>query len=300
MKNMNFIVKMKKTIFGFAAVLLALVFGGCEDSAPTDYLPQTFVEGYLIVGSPIAGIMIYTTQPTSSDYSRENAAIKDAEVTVSVGNQDYKLDYKSGDNPGYAYIDENIKVDPSKKYKLRIVLKDGTLITSETTTPQTFSWTREPKPLYYYPQDTLHLYQVDSLDIAWNRFGDVAFYMLSIKCLDTLEYGKYLPAPTSEMNRRTYNIISKMEDESQYKNMTSWAFISNIETPSVWAAFKWFGKQKVSIYAPDYNMLSWFVSIGLVNSPFYDENFNSIHGGIGVFGSAAVIEKDIFLFKNQQ
>lgn len=288
-----------KLLLSISLLVMSLGLFSCEDAIEPDYVKQTFVEGYLIVGRPIEGIMVYNTVPTSSKYNRQNAIIRDAEVTVSTEGKSYNLTYKEGSNPGYAFADESIVVQPEKLYSLKIKLKDGSELTGQTFTPNTINWVRPPKPIFNYPKDTVNLPQVDSLDIEWTKVANRAFYLIRIQCLDSLDYGKYLPQPTDEKNRRAYNIMSKMDDGSYYKNLSAWAFIANTKTPTVWASFKWFGKHNLAVYCPDDNMLNWFVNTFFTNSSISNENLNSIKGGVGVFGSASVTEVESFMLKNQ-
>lgn len=294
---------MKKLInkISFIAIMLmfAMSFNACEDAAPTDYIPKPFVEGYLIVGKPIEGIMVYMTQPTNVVYNRGISTVKDAQVTVTVDDQVYTLQYKDGETPGYAFGAKSVLVLPNKKYKLNIIMKDGSIVSGETLTPGTMEWIREPKPMFHYPQDTMKLPRIDSLDIEWTKVPDRSFYLVRVKALDTLEYGKYLAQPSNEMNRRTYSILEKMDDGTFYKNLTGWGFIANTQSPTVWMSFKWFGKHTVAMYCPDDNMMNWFINIGFNHSSISNNNLKSIVGGEGVFGSASMIEKEVFMFKNQ-
>lgn len=294
--------KMKNISMLMAILFLALFLNSCEDSDPGNYIAETYVEAYLIVGQPIEKIMVYKTLPTNVKYTKSSAMIKDANVIISVEGTEYPLVYT--DN-GYEYADKSVKVLPKKKYELKIVLNDNvdiskrTVITGETNTPDVFQWVREPKPIFHYPQDTLKLPRIDSLDLEWTSLPDNPFFLLRVTCIDTLEYGKYLTNPTTEMNRRAYNINNKINEETNYKNITSWAFIANTKTPTVWNAFKWFGKQEVAILCPDFNMINWFVNVHFTNSSYTTELLNSVKGANGVFGSASIIEKEFFLIKNQ-
>jgi hypothetical protein len=227
--------------------------------------------------------------------------IKDADVKLTHNGTTLTLIYRDGDKPGYYNPDPNLKVLPEIKYQIIINTVDGKLITSETTTPKRIvGWVREPKDIFYYPQDTLSLPKVDSLDIEWEHIQGVNFYLLNVTAKDSTNYGRYLNPPTDEPNRRAYNALSGMEGmEAWYRNLSNWNFIANSTTPTVWMAFKWFGPQEVSIYNPDPNMLNWFLNLFFTGSTENNELLNSVNGGIGVFGSCSKIKKDVFLYKNQ-
>ena len=40
------------------ALQLILVLSGCEDPVPNDYIPENYVEAYLLVGEPIKNIIV--------------------------------------------------------------------------------------------------------------------------------------------------------------------------------------------------------------------------------------------------
>lgn len=285
---------------------IAIIFGlisfvvSCEDPAPTDYIQEKYVEGYLIVGQPIEGIILKNTQAITDKYDYENSLIKDAVVKLTFEGKAVTLDYRDGDIPGYYFADSQEIVKPDVVYELHIETTDGKIITASTKTPKVFQWIDEPKSILYYPQDTLKLPAVDSLQISWTPVDGVEFYLVRTKHLDTLNYGKYLNPPTDEPNRRCFNFLSKNEEwDFSYKNVTNWGLIGNTKSAAVWFAFKWFGPQTVAILNPDKNLLDWFKNIYFNQSSATEPILNSVKGAYGVFGSASMVEKEIFLVKNQ-
>ncbi|MGE5480175.1 MAG: DUF4249 family protein [Chloroflexota bacterium] len=291
---------MKNIAFKLTLAIVALVvigsLQGCGDDAPNDYQPKVYVEGYLIVDQPLEGIKVTYTQSIRDSFELERAMIKDAQVILKINGEPHTLAYQSGEKPGFALA--GAVVLPETTYELEIRTKAGEVVTGKTLTPERIQWTVEPKANIHYPQDTMKLGPVDSLEIGWTRAKGIDFYLISVECLDTLNYGKYLPAPTNEMNRRCYNFNINGEEE-MYRYKTTWGFISNSKSPTVWTAFKWFGPQRVTVYAADYNMCQWFVNMYFTGSTATHEKTNSVTGGVGVFGSAALATKDVFLYKNQ-
>jgi hypothetical protein len=294
MKNINNYLKIT-ILIGFISIIAS-----CEDPVPNDYIQEKYVEGYLIVGEPIRGIMLRNTQAISEKYNPESGLIKDALVQLTFEGKTITLEYQDGETPGYFYPDLDDTVKAETLYELYISTPDGKIITSSTKTPKTFAWIDEPKSQIYYPQDTLALEKVDSLKISWTPVEGVNNFLVRTKNLDTLNYGKYLTPATDEPNRRCYNFLSKNADfDFMYKNVTNWGLIANTETAAVWFAFKWFGRQTIAMFNPDPNMLNWFMNVFFTHSTQTDPLLNSIKGGYGVFGSASIIEKEIFLYKNQ-
>ncbi len=294
MKNLNNYLKIAIFV-GFISIIAS-----CEDPAPNDYIQDKYVEGYLIVGEPIRGIILRNTQSISDKYNPESGLIKDAVVQLTYEGKTITLEYQDGETPGYYYPDLDDTVKAETLYELKITTPDGKIITSSTKTPKTFEWIDEPKTPFYYPQDTLALEAVDSLKISWTKVEGVNYFLVRTKHLDTLNYGKYLTPATDEPNRRCYNFLSKNKDfDFTYKNVTNWGLIGNTETAAVWFAFKWFGLQTLAMFNPDANMLNWFKNLYFTQSTSTDPLLNSIKGGYGVFGSASIIEKEVFLYKNQ-
>jgi hypothetical protein len=287
---------------------LSTFFVACEDSAPFEYQEQRYVEGYLIVDKPIGPIGVLKTMPMDQKYDRTKAHIKDAIVTISVDDKEYQLEFvdEPGKDLGYYLRDESVIVEPMKRYNLKVVDGDNTY-TGTTFTPTRIGWTLPPRPQLQFPLDTVNLPGNPDYDLAWekeDKSDKNNFYLLMVKPLDTLNYGTYLNPPTQEMNRRNYHPFfnsgdggeDENEDENYYE-LTTLNLIANDATPTVWLAFKWFGKQDIQVFLADANMLKWFIMTWQQST--YDPNFGSIENGMGCFGSASVISGETFLLKNQ-
>jgi hypothetical protein len=293
-----------KNIINYSKLLLitaiSVIFVACEDPVPNDYIEDKYVEAYLLVDKPIENIVLKRTQPLNQKYASENAMIKDAIVKLSYEGKTIQLSYRDGENPGYYYADESELVKPEVLYELHITTSDGKVITASTRTPKRFDWVDEPKSRFHYPADTLNLPAVDSLKISWTPVEGVDYFLIRTKHLDTLNYGKYLEPPTDEPNRRCFNFLSKIKEwDFTYKNVTNWGLIGNTQTAAVWFAFKWFGKQTVTVFNADRNMLNWFINLYFNQTTATEPLMNSVNGAYGVFGSASFVEKEVFLYKNQ-
>lgn len=292
--------KSKKHLNKIKSILILLVIGlgiySCEDSAPLDYIPQYFVEAYLVVGEPINNIKLMRTQPLADSFIYKNSFITDAEIFLKSENQLIQLIPHPDIFQGYYNPDTSVLVKPNTKYNIEIRLKDGKIITGETTTPGVIKWKRQLPQLIFYPIDTLKLPANDTLKLAWEQVQGTIVYFIRVKSLDTLEYGKYLFPPTDEKNRR---IVRPWErgNSAEYNEITRWGFIPNTETPVVWNAIKWYGLNEVSILAPDYNFLRWFLQYQRKGQ--IDPLLGSVNGAIGVFGSYSEIRTTTFVVKNQ-
>lgn len=291
--------KNTKYIISFLITFAALLFiSGCEDLPPDKYIPETYVEAYLIVDEPIENIIVMTSQPLSSSFTYDESLVSDAEVRITdENNTEYILEFRDSNEVGYYLPDTTVLVQPETEYTLEITLGDGTVITGETTTPARFDWIRPPKDIIQYPKDTLSLPEVDSLEIEWENASGAIWYLLRIRCADTLDYGIYLDnVSNDELNRRIERPWSRRE--RFYNDVSRWVgAIPNNKTPLVWTTLKWFGRTEVSVYAPDFNFLQWFIHYQ--RTGIYEPILGSVEGGIGVFGSASVIRKESFVLKNQ-
>ncbi|MGQ9819394.1 MAG: DUF4249 family protein [Candidatus Kapaibacteriales bacterium] len=274
-------------IFVFSFLLLF----GCEDPVPTDYIPQYYVEAFLIVDQPIDLIRIQRTQPINDTFKLSNALVKDAVVKILVDEKELLLNYRDTGNidfRGYYYFDTSYKVEPNKIYKLEVITADGKKITGVTQTPERFQWTKLPPDTLIFPTDTINFKDKQPVKIKWTPVTNMFYYFVVSHCLDTLEYGKYLNPPLELKNRRIYRPNPNIDAD-----VTNWDAIPNTEYQIFWLLFKWYGKHKIYVYAPDFNYLRWVLQHfrGSQINPL----LSSVDGAIGVFGSASRISSNIFL-----
>ncbi|MFZ1729498.1 MAG: DUF4249 family protein [Bacteroidota bacterium] len=278
--------------------LAATLVTACEDQPPTDYVPVPFLEAYLQVGEPIDNIVVAVSQSLTVAFDYASMMAPDASVIISANGIDYPLQYVVKDGVGsYSYPDSTYRVLPETRYSIRVQMADGTLMSAETTTPARIEWTIPPRAVLQYPQDTTVLMSPDSLRISWTS-GTTPEYIIRAKVLDTLGYGEYLTPAVSEINERTNNIPFENSDSPTFYTKTRWGFIQVNQAPTVWSAFRWYGRNEIAILAPDKAMLDWFKATqwGGRSVEFRPE-YSNIRGGIGVFGSASVIVQEVFVQK---
>jgi hypothetical protein len=287
----------KFQFMSFLLIASGALFNSCGDPVPTDYVEDYIIEGYMLVGDPIQNIRIMRTLPISDSFKLENSLIKDANVIIKANDgKSYPLQFRNEKGrEGYFYTDSTELVKPKTYYKLEVNLSNGKFMSGETTTPDTFAWKSTVKDTIYYPKDTINLPFVDSLVIHWEPEPNSTYYLLMVKCLDTLEYGKYLTPVIDEKNRRIWKPWA--DEDRYYFDQTNYTFIPATSVPVVWGIFKWYGKHEIKIFAPDYNMFNWYKNYMIKGS--FDPINSSINGGKGVFGSASYIHSEFFLVKNQ-
>jgi len=294
-----FSARIMKSIPGlFAVVVFAMLASGCEDEPPTDYVPMPYVEAYLFVDRPITNVVVAISQPLTSPYTYGNGSVADAQVTITGGGKTYTLQYHEINGAGsYFYPDTNEVIQPDTEYNLEVRLKDGKVLTAATLTPQRIAWVAAPKDVAQYPSDTVRLPLVDSLAISWTK-GNNSEYLVRVTRLDTLNYGAYLTPPTGEMNERT-NANGEDSESRDIYSSAMWGFLQATTAPMVWRAFRWYGMNEVAIIAPDKHFLNWFKLTQFSGNPatFNDQFSNIRGGGVGVFGSGAIVTKNLFLLK---
>lgn len=280
----------------FVLILISFIiaFSGCEDSASTDYTSDVIIEGFLLVDQPIDNITVMMSQPINSNFNYSKSLIRDAKVRIIGDNQVFNLVIDPVGERGYYNPDNNYLVKPHTEYKLEVEI-NGKVVTGKTITPNRVSWVNRTPKIIQYPKDTLKL--PSTYNISWTKVDTTFNYIIQIKCLDTLNYGKYLLPATNEMNRRAYNMNTKDHD-GPFHEMSMKFMISNTETSVVWFGFIWFGLHEVTLYSPDENMAKWFLQQTQVNQ--YEPLLNSLDNGKGCFGSASCVKDTTFVLKNQQ
>lgn len=289
---------MKKIkLYILPVLFIAFIITACEDAPPLDYVKKYYLEAYIFVGDPIKNIKVLATQPLSDSFNYTKSLIKDANVVIKSGNNTYPLVYDFDKNSGYYYSDTNFRIKELTEYTIEVTFKDGSSMKGTTNTPQSIVWTKVPTgELLYYPLDSLKM-PPDTNKLEWKAIPGTLYYIVSLKCLDTLEYGKYLTPVSNEMNRR---IVRPWEspESPEYLETTRWGIIPTNSSAVLWNAFKWYGKSDLKIYNPDYNFLMYFIQYQRTGS--FDAKLSNIKGdGFGIFASAAYIQKDFFLIKNQ-
>ncbi|MDX9759213.1 MAG: DUF4249 family protein [Bacteroidota bacterium] len=283
----------------FPAIALVLIgLTACEDQPPTDYVAMPFLEAYLIVGEPIENVVVAVSQPITERFEYARMMAAGAEVVISGDDREFVLQYHEDDGVGsYHFPDSTYRVRPETTYDIQVRMPDGSVLQAETTTPTRIDWMVEPRDVLQYPEDTTQLFSPDSLRIAWTR-GNSIEYIIRVTALDTLGYGMYLSPPTEEINSRTNNLQFEDPGDPQFYTKIRWGFIQANQAPTVWAAFRWYGRNEVAILAPDKALLDWFKATQWGGrSVEYREQYSNVRGGLGVFGSATVITKEVFLRK---
>jgi hypothetical protein len=298
-----------KTTLALSLTLAFFLLTACEDAPPTDYVARPFIQGYLLVGEPIQDIVVALSQPIDQVYDYPGSIVHGAEVSIEFDGQTLPLRFREGPGGGsYHSTDSSMRVLPGTTYRLLVRMPDGGIVRAETTTPQDIDWVLEPPARLMYPKDTTRLAASDSLRMRWTPGGNTE-YLVRVMVLDTVDYGRYFVPPTVEENARTGGSSSgggpgsggRGEKGAVNYSVTRWTFVAQDRYQIPWTAFSWYGRHEVTVFAADHWFLEWFKSVQFSRlSPEYDPQESNIVGGLGVFGSAAVIRKELFLLKNER
>jgi hypothetical protein len=288
-------------LYMFSTATLVLLWSGCGSPVIQEYVEATAVQGYLIVGEPMTNILISRTGEVQDSFALTKQVISDADVRIRLGSREFRLTFqRDGTGGTYALADTSVKVLPDTVYSLSIRLQSGQELTATTRTPPQIQWTRSPRPIIQYPKDSTNFATPDSLGIAWKRVGNQVEYIIGVRCLDTLNYGKYLNPKTAEGNRRTYRPPFLGGAGGSNPERTDWTYTQGTGSRLTWTDFRWFGAHEVTIYAPDQNFVNWYKLTRFGGSnPQYNPLLGSVKGGYGVFGSASVARTSVLLLKNQ-
>jgi len=281
-----------------AVLLLALTVVACEDPVPNDYVPEIYVEGFVIAGRPLSRVKVAKTLPLTMPYSAKDAAIKDAEVIVLENGNPITMQFVDDTLGGYyRAADTSFRVKHNSEYILTVRALGTTLqATARTLAP--FDWTAPPRDTIMYPGKENETKQYDSLKISWQGQTGVGLYVLGIECLDTNGYGSYLVPPTSDTNTRIRD--EEFDDGTLIANETfryGFALVSN--SPVVWRAFKWYGQHSIHVLSGDGAFQEWFQMVGGGRRSQYDYRLSNMTGGLGVWAGASEIESPLFLKKKQ-
>lgn len=286
------------TLMTIAILAMSFFVTGCADPIPDDYVPEIVIEGFLIGGEPISHLRIYQSQRLNDTFNLSKASIRNAQVTLLEDGVPIAIQFVDDSSGGmYLPTDTSFRVKYGTKYNIT-VRAIGKVATATANTLNAFSWLKPPADTLHYPGAANELTPVDSLGISWTGQSGIQRYIIGVQCLDTSGYGKYLSPPTTELNERVRK--KDYEDGTSIANeATRYGFSMSANTPVVWAAFKWYGKQSLVVYAGDEAFQEWFSLVAFGQRSQYDYKLSNVSGGLGVFAGAAKIESPIFLVKKK-
>ncbi len=269
------------------------LFGPSEDHV-------VVVDAILMVDAPMPPIDLRRTAAPGTAYSREAAALADARVTVSSG--DDVLDYRPDPaTPGrYLPPDGAPAVAPDTAYELRVVDAEGPEVRATTLTPSRVRIAElvlmdedleqelrrlrlfDEGDVYQAPENQIE-YTVGVLEVRLQSAGAAASYQFGINNLE---------------NASSLLIESDFFDEEEDRERSETSPLLRLDGAALflpWDGIFYAGRHKIKLFAVDRN---WF---DLVRTDNVDANRETgeagqgfqrplfhIENGIGLFASAAV------------
>lgn len=269
-------------------VLLVILISGCEKNitAP-DFQNEMTVFGFLWGERYLTedqAIMIGYTKPIREYYEWEEAAIKDADVTLfDMTTGDTTTLVMSDNKLGY-YYNESLLIQPRHTYKLTIVV-DGKTVTSTTTVPPVLQINTNLKT------DNVNVDTYEGLGVRYPIFvnceDEDQVLLIDMFCNEDWEDARYVTKIFGQ---------EKPNDEDDYsgggngepRHIMGYGPLKGMEYNEANASYiiDWYssmlvfwGSYTMMCIAPDDNYNTYYTT------PEYPEFKCGVEGGIGVFGS---------------
>ncbi len=289
--------------------LFALVVGllsSCDSGGLDDFVPQVVLSGVLIAGEPLAPINLALTGPIGAAYDPLAQAINDAEVTLTLTQQDgttvelpYQLSSRGDGLYVYAELTEDVPVIGGATYRIEAIVPGfPDPVSAETIVPTAFA-VATPLP------DTV-FYQVGEspkMDVTPSFYpGRQNVYVFNVRAR---EFQNFEPTPFAAdlIADRNVNPIDLREANSPLINEGNYDINpdGSVRVSIVWLAFNFYGPQRVLITAVDDALIHFLESQSIqflptTLSPGEIPNVvSNVQNGVGVFGSVAQVSSFTFL-----
>ncbi len=267
---------------------ISIVFMGCDKNpADPEYDKEIVVYGYLYGNEPLSeehAITVFYSQPVYDYYDKSEAAIRNADVTITeTGSGKTTVLVESATQPGYYYNDD-LMIEPEKTYALNINTGDQQ-VSSVTTVPallkmETDLSTTEVnteyqtelglrKPVYLEHKDPE---QIIFIEMFCNETYENAEYIYPFSDSHNFpdDQEEYDGGKNSEPRRIWASMKLKDLESSDYDNKPVISWYN--------AMIVFFGSNTMQIAAIDENLQHY-------NYREHPELEGGIVGGIGLFGS---------------
>ena len=299
--------------------MILLGFGCSTERNPRDLLAPgqvgiVVVDAQLLVGKSMPRIRLAVTQSPEEPYVRGLAGLDGASVTVASSAGDTIRYEATSAEPGmYGPAEEppGYLVLPNTTYSLRVVARDGAIVTAETTTPDRFTvreWALLDEPTLalrrrlatrdelgddgdsvYAAEANQLIYQDGLLEARFDRGSALAFQL----GLFSRDAGSPIVIDADFLNA---------EDLARLERETSWPPVDAVEDAIrlPWYAVFFEGRYDIKVFSVDRN---WYdlarslqsfgnstIGFGSTAGDDFERPIFHVNGGIGLFGSAAMDE----------
>ncbi len=283
--------------------ILIGMFGwaGCDQVAPVSFTPEYVVESYQIAGEPLQPVWLTRTMPINAVYVPDSVRVRGAQVRIALldaqGLPERWYPYEEHtDTPGY-YVPiplvRRARVQPLRTYRLEAQMPDGTLLTAETTVPDTFRVLgANLDSVRYQSEVRLELFMTRS-----EYPGRQAVYIITTEALEPTEEN-LTPLGRALYEDSTFTLEelrvsgSPILNEANYREMPD----GTLRLRLPWLAVLFYGPNRVTISALDDNLYDLIRTQsvqqgGSTLSPGeIPAVLEHVSGGRGVFGSYARVQ----------
>ena len=275
--------------YGFILLLLLIIFACGKSPNTPDYQQEVAVFGFLWGNKPMSAdraIMIAYTQPINKTYDFSQAAIQDANVTITDINSGKVYTLKDTETSGF-YFNDSLIPQPKMEYVLNIEVDDK-IVTATTIVPPIFSTETnlnrdkvdsvyhddlsKNNPIFIECEDPEQLVVVDMYcNESWENAEYISPFWGQEKPRDAGEYGG------NDGNSEPRHIIAS----AKFRDLLSFANYQGRHVIDWYSSMiVFFGSNTMQVMAIDDNYYNF------ININEYPELQSGVNGGIGVFGSA--------------
>jgi hypothetical protein len=279
---------MNKAIMVIAVAALLVICACSKNPTEPDYQKEIAVYGFLWTDQPLAkqhAVSITWTRPIASYYDPSEAAVKNAQITLTDNNSGriYPL-YQDEARPGF-YYNDSLFIHPQTVYSL-LVQAEGRTVMAETTTPGRITLATElsrtsvntvtPKNLGY------------EKPVQVNGGSPNQMMLVDISCQETYENAEYInsfgpnkyPEDQEEYDGGRDGGPKRIQALLKYDDLISDEYAGQHTIYWYGSMLVFYGSHNMQILAIDGNYHSYL----------YKENptlSSGVKGGIGVFGSVS-------------
>lgn len=282
---------MKATSSIFIALLILM--SGCDIYKQDDYKERYVVESYLIAQRPLSTVKLSTTAPADEVYEFENEAVSNANVQVSLLDENHSVTETityAQQAPGFYEPTTNHIVEPLGEYKLEITFPSSDdRIEAFTVIPDTFRTISTKRDTVIY-QSSEQLEITATRSFYPSRQSIYVFNLLSLNPVESNLTPFYADAVSdnAEVEDFRSNSSGIINEENYEQNPDG-----TLTLRFPWLGVAFYEENLLITNAIDDNLHDFLRSQevqldGFTQSPGEIPNvLYNIEGGIGVFGSFA-------------
>lgn len=275
----------------------------CDPYEQDDYVEQVVVQSWLIADEPLPMLKLSRTVPINQVYSFENAAISNASVVVrlldAAGQVERSYTYYNSAPGIYLPVEDNILVEPLRRYELLVRIEGKPDITAQTLIPGRFETVGQNNNRIKY-QGT------EQLEIEVTRSvypGRQNYYVFTIETLDP---------ENAELTPFYADVLDDEDRADVYLNQSGILFEANTELDPVkntlkfklpWIGVAFYGPTRITTNAIDDAMYNFIRTkdVQLGGSTLSPGEINNVAtnvtNGIGIFGSYARSSIEVIIDK---